>query len=567
MSVHISHNSNIIGRNALFRNMSLQVKILLSFFPTVLVGILLAVIGIYGTYLVSQEEEQSKAYADFQTNITIAQVAHLNSLQTITTGFRTNAEKITITTDGYLCGFGKWYYGEGTGVKRAEKLNRELANDLKGIEQVHLNVHKFGETMLKYWDNGEKESAQKEYDEQIVPQATVLLRSLDTLVEKSKERAEFHTNRADNLRDYQFYCCIIVFVVGMAISLPLAYLTSRSLVKALDQGVWFAEEIGKGHVDVRLHLNRKDEIGILAEALDAAAVNIEKQANLAMLIAEGDLQHQVHLASDEDLFGQAFQKMIASLRDSMIKLSAISDKVSSSALAMASSSNELSQSTQGDAGKITALTSNLTKVSEQTRDNATNAAEADHVAGNMKTAAAEGRIKMEQMTESMNNITAGSTEIRKIIRVIDDIAFQTNLLALNAAVEAARAGVHGKGFAVVAEEVRNLAARSAQAAKETADLIAQSIQQVETGNQVVQETSESLHLITEQAEKVSTIISQINTESTEQAEGLQRINNEVEQFSRGTTERMAHSEETASMAQDLSGMAETLHQIVAQFKV
>jgi len=547
--------------------MSLQVKILLSFFPTVLVGILLAVIGIYGTHLVSQEEAQAKAYADFQTHITMAEVAHLKFLQTITTGFRKNEENITITTDGRQCAFGKWYYGEDSGVNTAEKLNTELANGLKKIDAVHLNVHSFGKTMLDHWGKGEKEEAQKIYDEQIVPQATELLRTLDELLQQSSTHAEFHLSSAEVLRNNQFYLCIGVFVIGMIISLPFAYITARGIVKALDQGVWFAEEIGKGHVHTRLHLNRKDEIGVLAEELDEAAANIEDQAKLAMMIADGDLQHQVHLASDQDLFGQAFQKMITSLRDTMIKLSGTTDKVSASAVAMATSSDELSRSTQADAAKIATLTSDLTKVNEQTKDNATNAAEANRVAGSMKSVAAEGRNRMERMTESMNNITEGSNEIRKIIRVIDDIAFQTNLLALNAAVEAARAGAHGKGFAVVAEEVRNLAARSAKAAKETADLIAQSIHQVETGNQVVADTAESLHLMAEQAEKVSVLIAQINTESTEQSEGLHQINDEVEQFSRGTTERMAHSEETASMAQDLSGMAETLHQIVAQFKV
>ena len=547
--------------------MSLQIKILLSFCPTVLVGILLAIIGIYGTHLVSLEEAQAKTYADFQTNIAGANIAHLKYLQTITTGFRADAEKIDITVDGRLCAFGKWYYGEHTGLKRAEKLNTDIANSLKGIEQVHLDVHEFGKKMQDHWDKGEKDAAQKIYEEEIMPKATVLCGVLDTLMQTSETPMSLHSHQADRLRDQQFYCCIIVFVAGMAISLPFAYLTVRSLVNALDQGVWFAEEIGKGHVHVRLHLNRKDEIGVLAESLDVAAVNIEEQAKLAMQIAEGDLLHEVQLASDDDVFGLAFEKMILSLRDSIIKLSAISTKVSASALAMASSSDELSHSTQNDAGKIVTLTTDLTKVNEQTKDNAANAAEADRVAGEMKHAAAEGRAKMNRMTESMNNITRSSDEIRKIIRVIDDIAFQTNLLALNAAVEAARAGVHGKGFAVVAEEVRNLAARSAKAAKETADLIAQSILQVETGNQVVTETAESLHLMAEQAENVGTIIAKINTESIEQAEGLHRINDEVEQFSRGTTERMAHSEETASMAQDLTGMAETLHQIVAQFKV
>ena len=547
--------------------MSLQTKMLISFLPVVLVGSLLTIVSLYGTPHVHQEDFLVERYSGFRTTLRESQIAHLSFLRIIENGFWTNAGKIAIGTDGTKCAFGRWYYGENSGLKATEKLDYELAEKLTAIGQLHLDIHELGRQLSEHWDNGEKETAKVLYSEEICTKAESLLDTLDDLSTRSEELANFHADQSNKYQRQQMYALVLIFGIGMAVALPFAYFTARSIVKAVRQGVWFAEEIGKGHVTARLHLSRKDEIGVLMESLDRAAANMEAQANVAMLIAEGDLLHEVQLASDDDIFGKAFQKMIASLRDSMMKLSTISEKVSDSASTMSSASDGISKSTQEDSGKIAEIVSDLAKINAQTKGNATNAADADHVAASMKTAAAEGRTKMERMTESMDNITAGSNEIRKIIRVIDDIAFQTNLLALNAAVEAARAGTHGKGFAVVAEEVRNLAARSAKAAKETADLIAQSIQQVEVGSQVAQETSESLNLIAEQADHVSAIISHINTGSTEQADGLHRINDEVEQFSRGTTERMAHSEETASMAHDLSGMAETLHQIVAQFKV
>ena len=538
-----------------------------SFLPVVLVGSLLTVVSLYGTPYVHREDLLVEHYGDFRTTLREAQIAHLSFLRIIETGFWTDAEKITISTDGTKCAFGLWYYGENSGLKATGILDKELVEQLKSIEQLHLDIHQLGGQLVKHWDNGEKEAAKILFSEEIRDKAENLLKTLNELSEKSMNLATFHADRSNEYQRQQMLVLVGLFVIGMAIALPLAYFVTRGIVKAVHQGVWFAEEIAKGHTHVRLHLNRKDEIGTLAEALDSAAENIEGDAKFAKLIADGDLQHDIHLASEDDVFGLALQQMLESLRRSIRELADVSEKTTATALTLSSSSTELSTTTQEDANKISVLLEDLTKVNEQTKNNAACAADADQVATTMKTAAAEGRTKMERMTESMNNISSGSNEIRKIIRVIDDIAFQTNLLALNAAVEAARAGQHGKGFAVVAEEVRNLAARSAKAAKETADLIAQSIQQVEVGSLVVQETSESLNLIAEQAEHVSTIISHINTGSTEQAEGLHRINDEVEQFSRGTTERMAHTEETASMAHELSDMADTLHQIVGQFNV
>ena len=552
---------------SLMKNMSLRVKILLSFLPTVVVGILMAIIGIYGTSLISKEDQIAKTYNHFETAFAQAQIAHLNWLRTINNGLRTKSEKIEIGTDGHQCGFGKWFYGDDSGVKAAAKLNPELAEKLRMIEGAHLEIHILGGQLIELWNQKEFDAAQAIYDEKIGVKATEVLDTLNQLSAKSEELVEFHSNRAEAFQSYQMQSLLVVLIVGMAVAIPLALVTVTSLVRAIQQGVKFADNIGKGNVSVRLDLDRGDEIGILARDLDVAAANIEQRAGIAKSIAEGDLRHEITLASENDQFGLAFQKMIDSLHDSVSKLTATSEKVSTSSMQLSGSSSSLSQATQQDTGKIEEIVTGLAKVNEQTRSNATSAAEADHVAVTMKTVAAEGRTKMERMTESMNHISEGSNEIRKIIRVIDDIAFQTNLLALNAAVEAARAGQHGKGFAVVAEEVRNLAARSAKAAHETAELISQSILQVETGSMVAHETSESLNLITEHAERVGSIISQINTGSSEQAEGLQRINSEMERFNQGTATKLSNAEEMAAMALELSDMSETLHQIVTQFKV
>ena len=192
----------------------------------------------------------------------------------------------------------------------------------------------------------------------------------------------------------------------------------------------------------------------------------------------------------------------------------------------------LSQGATEQASSIEELTTSLEEVSAQTKKNAEYANDANKLAENAKNIAVRGNQQMQEMLTAMAEINEASNNISKIIKVIDDIAFQTNILSLNAAVEAARAGQHGKGFAVVAEEVRNLAARSANAAKETTDLIEGSIQKVEDGTKIANQTAEALNEIVEGVNEVAKIVDNIASASNEQAAAIEQINQGVMQISR-----------------------------------
>jgi len=202
-----------------------------------------------------------------------------------------------------------------------------------------------------------------------------------------------------------------------------------------------------------------------------------------------------------------------------------------------------------------------------TRQNADNSEQAKSLAQTASQSADKGTEAMERMTSAIGRIKESSDETAKIVKTIDEIAFQTNLLALNAAVEAARAGEAGKGFAVVAEEVRNLAQRSAEAAKTTADMIEGSIRNSEDGVKVTEEVQAVLGEVAEGARKMNELVAEIAAASGEQSQGIDQVNTAVSQLDKVTQQNAANAEESASAAEELNGQSEELKSMVSTFAI
>ncbi len=259
--------------------------------------------------------------------------------------------------------------------------------------------------------------------------------------------------------------------------------------------------------------------------------------------------------------------IIKSLNEIFKEIGTASEQVSSGAKQVADSSQALSQGSTEQASAIEELTASMEEIASQTKQNAVNANQASEHAVLAKDNAMNGNTQMHEMLRAMKEINESSTNISKIIKVIDEIAFQTNILALNAAVEAARAGQHGKGFAVVAEEVRNLAARSANAAKETTALIEGSIRKVEDGTKIANDTASALNTIVDGITKVTSLIGNIATSSNEQATGITQVNQGIFQVSQVTQTNSATAQESAAASEELSSQAEILKDMVSRFKV
>lgn len=257
----------------------------------------------------------------------------------------------------------------------------------------------------------------------------------------------------------------------------------------------------------------------------------------------------------------------SSLGEIILSLAGGSNQVDSASQQLSESSQSMAEGASEQAANLQETSSSLEEISAQIEQTAQNSSMAEKAMKNAQPLVENGVRAMERMNKTMEEIKTASMETSKIIKTIDDIAFQTNLLALNAAVEAARAGEAGKGFAVVAEEVRNLAHRSAQAAKNTSELIEKSQERSDRGLSAAQDVSGNLEKISKSVKDVSTLVMEISAASAEQATGVQQINTAMSELDKTVQNNASDSEESASAAEELSSQAAELREMINQLVV
>jgi len=364
---------------------------------------------------------------------------------------------------------------------------------------------------------------------------------------------------------------LLFFFIASAIALPL--FINNILTNPIKRMITQMQEYAEGKFDNRIHTHKKDEISeiitalnLLIESLQAAFGNISKVMGN---VEKGDLSDQitVDLKGDLNQLKNRINRSVQMLSQTMSQVELTSESVNKGATTLSETAKKLSDSTTSQATTLEEIASSMVQIGSQTEKNTQHSLEAQQISSKTLDTVKKGGQQMNDMLVSMNEIKSSSTNVSKIIKVIDEIAFQTNLLALNAAVEAARAGKYGKGFAVVAEEVRNLAARSAEAAKDTTVLIETSIKEIENGVDNANKTEKILEEVVNSVEQSHELATKIANSSQEQNQGISEINNGISQVNEIVQDNSAIAENTAFSSEDLLKYSMNLKGIIGQFNL
>ncbi len=367
----------------------------------------------------------------------------------------------------------------------------------------------------------------------------------------------------------------VIAVIAILLLSAMIFLLVRSIVivpvKKLD---YAAQRIADGDLTTKVDYKSNDEFGALADNFGLTANRlhsyigyINEIADVLGEIAHGNLAFRLSLdyAGEFAKIKAAFENISSSLNDTISKIDVSSQQVSAGAGHLSTGSQSLSQGAAEQAAAVEELSATISELSEQVQKNA---ADARSVSADVSATAdqvTQSNERMQELIRSMADIKDTSTEIDKVIKIIEDIAFQTNILALNAAVEAARAGEAGKGFAVVADEVRNLATKSQEAAKSTADLIKAAGEASQRGSSIADETAESLLATVENINAITGAVNAISEASEKQAVSIGQVSEGISQIAEVVQTNSATSEQTAASSEELSAQAELLNELVEKF--
>jgi methyl-accepting chemotaxis protein len=366
---------------------------------------------------------------------------------------------------------------------------------------------------------------------------------------------------------------LIIILISLIFSLIIALKISSSISKPVEEMADAAQRMSKGDLNVQIKVNSKDEIGQLGSAFSETiqtlkayitdlSGNLSQMANGNLCITRSIEYKGNFIALSDSMYG-----IVTSFNDALTQINQASEQVLSGSGQVSNGAQALAQGATEQASSVEELSATITEISTHVKDNAEHAAKANvnvnHVSSEIETS----NKYMGEMIAAMSQINDSSRQIEKIIKTIEDIAFQTNILALNAAVEAARAGAAGKGFAVVADEVRNLASKSAEAAKNTTALIENSMNQVQNGTKIADQTAKSLLRVVESTKAVSDDVDQISRASNQQSNAIGQVTLGVEQISSVVQTNSATAEESAAASEELSGQAQVLKELVSKFKL
>ncbi|WP_215409537.1 methyl-accepting chemotaxis protein [Janthinobacterium sp. JC611] len=372
------------------------------------------------------------------------------------------------------------------------------------------------------------EAANEVFEKTFVPAAAKYQKMVSDLLEHQRATIDKTAREIDAVANTSRNLMLALAALALAFGVVCAWVLTMGIVRPLRTAVDIARKVADGDLTAQIDASARDETGQLLLAL--------KDMNTSLLNIVGEVRGGT-------------------------------DSIATSSTQIAAGNQDLSSRTEEQAGSLEETASSMEELTSTVKQNADNARQANQLAASAAQVAVKGGEVVAQVVGTMESINASSNKIVDIISVIDGIAFQTNILALNAAVEAARAGEQGRGFAVVASEVRNLAQRSASAAKEIKTLIGASVEQVNAGSMLVAQAGSTMNDIVDSVQRVSDIITEITAASSEQSVGIDEINRAIGQMDAVTQQNAALVEESAAAAESMQHQAHKLAQVVSVFKL
>lgn len=398
-------------------------------------------------------------------------------------------------------------------------------------------------------------------------------------VEGSSWIAVAYVSRAEVLRDLYTLTrtmMMVSLIAVLVVMLLVILLTHQIIGKPVKELSRVATRIAEGDLDQSIRYRSRDELGILAHNFNRVTLRlrdyikyINEISDTLLEIAKGNLTYELksEYTGEFAKIRSSLEEISVELNAAMGQMKAASRDVAAGAVQISGSAVNLSQGSTEQAAEVDALASHMIEVSGTVQQIAQDAQQTSHISKEVREGLLLSNTKMQHMMEVIQKINDKSNEIHRIVKTIDDIAFQTNILALNAAVEAARAGDAGKGFAVVAEEVRTLAGKSADAAKETTDLLGDTIRSMEEGVAVADDTAQSMLAAAQLAEKMGRLIDDIAENTTQQTVTAQEISHGIDQIAVVVQTNVDAAESSAAASEQLSGQADALRELVARFRI
>lgn len=459
------------------------------------------------------------------------------------------------------------------GVQTLRETYRGDQSVVDSIEKTLDEAEPYKKQVFELAKASKTRQATELFFESLEPNFVKIQSDLSEISKLAKESTDKDYHKSQTIMKITQVMVVVLQVVGAFATIFLAMLITKSIIAPIKEIEKAAGEMSKGSLHVELNYQSNDELGVLAESMRATITNItliiDDIIETLGAMAKGNFnissQVEEQYVRDYEPIFTAVKNIRSNLSYALSSINESADQVASGSEQVSSGAQALSQGATEQASSIQELAATINDISNQINRNADSAKEARSQSEAAASHVNKSNDKMKEMNQAMTDINDKSSEIGKIIKTIEDIAFQTNILALNAAVEAARAGEAGKGFAVVADEVRNLASKSGEAAKNTTLLIEETLQAVENGSKITSETTLTMQSVVEGTHRINNIIEEIAAASDDQAIAVDQVTQGIDQISSVVQTNSATAEQSAAASEELSDQAQLMKVLVQQF--